>query len=138
MLKRIVLLIASVALAVTALAGPAHASATGISWFSARGVSGTYTAHINGSGTYVNYVKGTWRTDGGFICNLTVTAEFFDTNWRWYQTRSSYQHGCSTGGSRTISIYAHRRRGYMCSTLRGESPLDHVNRRLTSVCHAIR
>ncbi len=137
MLRRLSVFFVAMALAIAMTAGPVDASATGYSGFRAPGLSGVYSAHINGSGTWVNYVSGTWRTDGGPICNVTVTAEFFDPNWRWYETRSAYQFGCSTGGTQRITINGARKRGYMCSTLRAESPLDHVQRRLTSVCHAI-
>ena len=136
--RRVLVWLALTAALTLAVSPDAQASATGAAGFRILNVSGVYTVHINGSGTYVNYVSGTWRTNGGEVCNVRVTAEFFDTAWRWYETKSAYHGlGCSTGGTQRINIYARKRPGYMCSTMRAEIPTLAGIRRMTSVCHRI-
>lgn len=94
-----------------------------------------YCVLLAGSGTYVQYVRGDFR-GSGWACNYSVTAEFFDTSWRWYSTRvSPTRWGCATGGGETIGVYGYVRSGFMCSTLRYGDPWG--NRRSMSVCHRV-
>lgn len=95
----------------------AFASAFGCSYGVSPRSPNTYCVSLNGSGTYVNYVYGQFN-GGAVICNYYMTAEFFDTSWRWYETRNSVRtSGCANGGGGWIGIYAYKKRGYMCSTL---------------------
>ena len=127
-----------------ALAGPAQASATGCAYYggigSIKGIpiyNGNYCATVDGSGSYVYDVQAS-VSSYGTICNWDITAEFFDANWHWHQTRvSSHHYGCGHTGWDWIPIDDMMRNlvgspyGYMCSTLRV------AGQRVTSVCHYI-
>ncbi len=94
-----------------------------------------YCVYLSGGGTYVNYVSGSFR-GGAVVCNYRITAEFFNKNWGWYETRtSSTTYGCANGGSKRIDIYGHKQTGYMCSTLSYDVPFK--GRRSMSVCHRV-
>ena len=113
----------------------AHASATGCSVGNVFLDPNLYCATISGSGTYVNYVSGTFR-GGAVICNYYITAEFFRTNWSWYQTyKSSTTYGCANGDGKSIGIYSYKSPGFMCSTLHYNTPNGKA--RAMSVCHRI-
>ena len=94
-----------------------------------------YCVYMSGSGNYVSYVSTSAR-GSALICNGSATAEFYDTNWRWYQTlNSGTQWGCGTGFDFRINVNGYRQNGYMCSTFR-YSIVFYGNRQM-SVCHAI-
>lgn len=128
-----------VAVFLSLMVGPtAHASATGCAGGNPQYGPSYYCATINGGGTYVNYVSGFFR-GSAFVCDYRITAEFFDNNWRWYQTyNSATAWGCGNGGDRFIGIYSNKRPGYMCSTLiyRGASSNSYPWRTM-SVCHKV-
>jgi hypothetical protein len=94
--------------------------------------SGGYCVFLEGSGRYVEYVRGGFGASN--ICNTRITAEFFTDSWQWYRTYNSPTWGgCSTNRMQTISIRGTvPHNGRMCSTLYSN------NVRLTSVCHLIR
>lgn len=117
--------------------GPARASASAYGCASGDPNKGPsfYCVNLNGSGTYVKSVQGTYY-GSALVCNSRITAEFFDTSWRWYQTYTSSTSGCSTKVGKTININANKRRGYMCSTLKYQIAI--FGNRQMSVCHAIR
>lgn len=97
----------------------------------------SYCVTLSGSGTYVDHITGIWR-GSAWACNAYMTAEFFDTNWRWYQTyRTPVQNGCGTGGDATVWVYANKRYGYMCSTLH-YSYNNRGSGQTMSVCHQIK
>jgi hypothetical protein len=119
---------------------PAAASAFGCSYF--RPIStpwgtpsvNSYCATIDGSGTWVNYVSGSFTTNVGTLCNYNITAEFFDSNGRWYMTRATpikYRCDWGTNFVGRITINQNVQRGFMCSTLKQNGS------RVTSVCHNI-
>lgn len=119
---------------------PAEASAFGCSYY--RPIStpwgtpnvNSYCATIDGSGTWVNWVSGSFTSNVGSLCNYNITAEFFDSNGNWYMTRQSpVQYRCSWGTNfvARITINQNVRRGFMCSTLKQNGS------RVTSVCHNI-
>lgn len=125
-------------------ATPANAGAFGCSTYGPsviiRGVSlpkGTYCVQISGTGTYVNYVYGQAQVNNalaGTTCNYQMTAEFFDSAGRWYETKASpVRYSCfsAAGASERINIGRYMKRGFMCSTLKSNGA------RLTSVCHNI-
>lgn len=115
----------------------ASASAYGCAFGNPSWGPSHYCVNLSGSGTYVNYVSGSFG-GSGLVCDANITAEFFDTTWRWYETRtSSTKWGCATAGSNSINIYAYKKRGYMCSTLRYNIAPGYP-RRSISVCHQIR
>lgn len=117
---------------------PAMASAYGCAGGNPNYGPSNYCVNLNGSGTYVNWVRGTWNSSA-YVCNSTITAEFFDANWRWYETRTSAKAwGCAAGsGGATIGIYAHKRPGFMCSTLKYTNGTHGAPWRYMSVCHRI-
>src|SRR5690242_14368187 len=93
-------LLAGLVAAAGLMASPASASAYGCSYWGAGSVGGIsvakggYCAELNGSGTYVKYVGGGFNSVGN-VCNWNITAEFFDTSGRWYQTYTGAFHsGC--------------------------------------------
>ncbi len=125
-------------------AGPVSASAFGCSTYGptviVSGLSlpkGTYCAQISGTGTYVSYVYGQAQVNNalaGTTCNYQMTAEFFDSSGRWYETQASpVRYGCfsAAGASERINFGRYMRPGFMCSTLKSNGV------RLTSVCHNI-
>lgn len=94
----------------------------------------SYCARLDGSGTWVNYVSGSFTSNAGNLCNYNITAEFFDSAGRWYMTRATpVRYGCwwGTQHAGTIWINQNVRKGYMCSTLKTNGA------RVTSVCHNI-
>jgi hypothetical protein len=94
----------------------------------------SYCASLNGSGTYVQSVVGSFSVNFGTVCNYNNTAEFFDTSGKWYQTvESPVKYRCNWGTNLAGSIPINRtmKRGFMCSTLKQNGI------RLTSVCHSI-
>lgn len=135
--------IAAVALSGIALVGsstPASASAFGCSGFRAIGTpwgsaaANSYCVNLDGSGTYVRNVSGSFTANVGTVCNYNITAEFFDSSGRWYMTRSTpttYNCVWGTKFAGRIQVNQHVKRGSMCSTLKQNGS------RLTSVCHSI-
>jgi hypothetical protein len=116
-------------------AASAHATATGCTAANPVIDPNVYCATIVGSGTFVNYVSG-WFSGGAVVCNSYITAEFFNSNWSWYQTYySSMTNGCTNSTSKSIGIYAYKHVGYMCSTLHYTS--GNFGWRQMSVCHQI-
>lgn len=119
-------------------AQPAHASAWGCSYYGNLGpiqgipiYNGSYCAGIEGSGTWVDGVYGNFSSAGN-VCNWNITAEFFDSSGRWYQTYTGATHWtCGRTGSDGIYIGEYKQRGRMCSTLKTNGG------RITSVCHNI-
>jgi len=124
-------------------ASPASAYARGCSFWNPFSVSGynlaggQYCAEVDGSGTYIYQVEGDFTSIGN-ICNWDITAEFFDSHWRWHNTFTSYHnYGCSHTGRQYIYVPYYMSQltgdnyGYMCSTLRVGY------QRVTSVCHYI-
>jgi hypothetical protein len=116
---------------------PASASASGCSAWGAKTVAnipiakGVYCVGLNGSGTYVNTVAASFNAAGS-VCNWNITAEFFDSNGKWYQTIPAPTHwGCSWSGSDVVSVFGNKQRGSMCSTLKQNGA------RIQSVCHSI-
>jgi hypothetical protein len=92
---------------------------------------GGYCAEINGSGTFVKYVGGGFNSAGN-VCNWNITAEFFDSNGRWYQTYNGPAHyQCNVKANDVIWINQYKARGRMCSTLKSNGG------RIQSVCHNI-
>jgi hypothetical protein len=111
---------------VALVASPAGASATACS-------SGphTYCAYVNGKGTHVNYVIGSFSSVST-ICNWTITAEFFDTHNHWYKTYESKTHlGCWFTNSTQLNVNYTAKSGKMYSTLRSNGA------RVTSVGFSI-
>ena len=97
------------------------------------GLPADYCVYLSGSGLSVGYVTGGFATTTQQVCAWNITAEFFDTSWRWYKTYKSPSHsGCTRRGSDRINIGANMRAGYMCSTLK---PYGTV--KLASVCHRV-
>ncbi len=132
------------ALAIAAFAtlpsNPAHASAFGCNGW--KGVptpwgtlsANSYCASLNGTGTYVSSVSGSFTVNFGTVCNYNITAEFFDSNGNWYYTKQTpvrYRCDWGTVSTGSIAIGTNMRRGSMCSTLKQNGA------RLTSVCHSI-
>lgn len=127
------------------VASPAQASAFGGSNFGPsviyKGATlpmGTYWAELNGTGTYVNYVKGYPNLNApvGNICNWNITAEFFTASGAWYKTISGPIHyGCNSywnqGPADVLWVKGYMAKGKMCSTLKSNGG------RVTSVCHSI-
>lgn len=118
-------------------AQPAAAGAYGCSAWGAGNyngypyANGGYCAELNGSGTFVKYVGGGFNSAGN-VCNWNITAEFFDTAGRWYQTISSpVQYRCDRKNEAVIWINQNKQRGRMCSTLKSNGG------RIQSVCHNI-
>lgn len=123
-------------LAMVALPQTAYASAYGCNIKSGLTGPNSYCVYISGSSTYVSYVKGTY-SGGAIIKNPYITAEFFDTNWRWYKTyKSSVTYGEVTGGTKSISIKQTMKPGYMCSTL--HYSIARLGNKTMSVCHQIK
>lgn len=132
-------LLASVT-AVGVTSQPAAAGAFGCSYY--RPIStpwgtpnvNSYCATIDGTGTWVNYVSGSFTSNVGNLCNYNITAEFFDSSGRWYMTRETpIQYRCDWGTRFVgrITINQNVKRGFMCSTLKQNGS------RVTSVCHNI-
>ena len=146
--RRVAVVITALIAALAAILGTsssASASAFGGSgwgWvtYAGKGApSGIYYAEINGSGTYVNYVKG-WpqmtTPVSGNICNWSMTAEFFDASGRWYRTvQGGTNYGCwsywNQANANVLWIRGNVAKGKMCSTLKSNGS------RVTSVCHSI-
>lgn len=130
--------------ALVAGAAPASADATGTAYFGGIGpikgipvYDGSYWVNLQGSGSFISGVVGI-ESSWGNLCNWDITAELFDANWNWHQTRvSSHHYGCDHQGSDWISIDDQMQNlvgspyGYMCSTLRV------AGQRVTSVCHYV-
>lgn len=123
---------------------PASASAfgcnqygSGLSYNGIGARKGTYCAQISGTGTWVSFVYGQGQVNNalfGTTCNYFITAEFFDSSGRWYETqRTPTRNRCysAAGFSERININRHMRKGFMCSTLFSNGA------RQTSVCHSI-
>lgn len=97
----------------------------------------SYCVKLWGTSTYVDYVSGEFRGSAE-VCNSYVTAEFFDSNWKWYQTyKSSKTTACVGGAYKKINIKAYKKVGWMCSTLHYTVPLSSKDR-TASVCHQIK
>jgi hypothetical protein len=118
-------------------ASPAAASASGCSAWGARMVGnipiakGVYCVGLNGTGTYVSTVAASF-TAASSVCNWNITAEFFDSNGRWYQTISGPTHwGCGWNTGDVVSVFSNKQRGSMCSTLKQNGAP------VSSVCHSI-
>jgi hypothetical protein len=116
---------------------PASAGAYGCSWWNPVTVggysaaAGQYCVNVAGTGTFVANVGGGFASAGN-VCNSSITAEFFDSSGRWYQTFTSpTSYGCSHNITKTMAINQYVRRGFVCSTLRQNGA------RLSSVCHNI-
>ena len=132
-----VALVASLAgVSVLATASPASAGAYGCSGWGARQAgnywvaSGAYCATISGQGRYVQAVSGSYGATR--VCNWNITAEFFDSSGRWYQTFTGGTHwSCGSWQNDVIWLDRYVQRGTMCSTLKSNGV------RLTSVCHSI-
>lgn len=137
--KTLKLITVTLALAISAVffvPQAAQASAYGCAAGNPQYGPTNYCVYLSGSGTYVNYVHGSW-SGSAFVCNAYITAEFFDYGWNWYQTlRSGTQYGCGTGGGATIGVYSNKWQGYMCSTLHYANINVPPNRTM-SVCHQI-
>ena len=96
------------------------------------GTAATDCAIVYGTGLRVDQVYGTFTNLVHPVCNWTITAEFFDTSWRWYKTVESPVHsGCSRHSSTAIYPRYTARAGYLCSSLRSNRS------RLTSYCFKI-
>jgi hypothetical protein len=117
-------------------AEPASAGAYGCNgwtttWAGYTVPSGAYCATISGQGRYVQAVSGSFGATN--LCNTRITAEFFDSAWRW--TGITYNAGtwggCGKYRNQTIWLDRYVPSGFMCSTLYSN------NVRLTSVCHRI-
>jgi hypothetical protein len=136
-----VVLFASIAGASVSMgAAPAGASAYGCSGFRTvnspwgSGAVNSYCVDLQGTGTYVRTVTGTFTANVGTVCNYNITAEFFDSQGRWYMTRQTpVTYGCVWGTkfAGRITLNQDVRRGSMCSTLKQNGS------RITSVCHSI-
>lgn len=125
-------------------AAPASADATGCAYYGAVGpikgvpmYNGNYCANLQGSGQMMYGVVGGVASWGN-LCNWDITAEIFDANWRWHQTRvSAHHYGCDHSASEWVSIDSRMQNitgspyGYVCSTLRV------AGQRVTSVCHYV-
>lgn len=116
---------------------PASASASGCSGWGAKSVggwtvgTGVYCVYLNGNGTYVANVAGSFNAAGS-VCNWNITAEFFDSSGRWYRTVTGPTHwGCTWKGGDVVGVYSYVQRGFMCSTLKQNGG------RIQSVCHNI-
>lgn len=128
---------AAAALLFGAMAAPASASASGCSSWNNYKIGSVWIAQgymcstLAGQGTYVASVQSSFAS-GGNICNWNVTAEFFDTSGRWYQTYSSPTHySCNVNGTDGVTLNRYVQRGKMCSTLKSNGS------RVSSVCHNI-
>lgn len=116
----------------------AAASATGVSYFGNLGnikgfpvYNGNYKVHLSGASTFVNHVEGS-AVAASNLCNVSMTAEFFDHLGRWYMTRASgIRWGCGRSYQGWIPMQARVQAGRMCSTLKTNGG------RITSVCHSI-
>lgn len=135
LLGMIALVIAFASVAIIA-GQPAYASAYGCNFKS--GISGpsSYCVKIDGYSTYVNYVSGEFRGSQEVI-NSYITAEFFDSNWHWYQTyKSPVTKAWTAWAYKKIVIKANKKPGYMCSTLHYTLPFNKI--KTMSVCHQIK
>ncbi len=123
---------------------PAGASAFGCAGFQkipvqVKGYTGNvyasnYCVGLNGSGLSVRNVNGSFSVNGAPICNYQDTAEFFDSQGRWYQTFTGPLQARCTWGTYafpSITINKTMKTGKMCSTLKSNGA------RVTSVCHSI-
>ena len=135
--KRLLLGSAVSILALAGLFTPATSLASAYGCAFGNQVTGPawYCVTLSGSGTYVNYVSGSFR-GSAVVGNAYITAEFFDNNWRWYQTINSRTiYGWMTGADLSIPVYAYKQSGYMCSTLHYIDP-NYAGHTM-SVCHQI-
>ena len=136
-IRRCILTALAATMMTLAPASNASASAAGYSYWNGgnyKGIplySGQLSSRVSGSGTYVNYVEGSFLSAGN-VCNWMVTAEFFDSNGKWYETKHSSTHwGCSKYGAKRVTIGKHVKKGTVCQSLRTNGA------RITSVCHSI-
>jgi hypothetical protein len=128
------LVVASSVGGLAATAAPASASASNCPAFVAffDGTFGNYCAIVYGTGLHVSEVYGTFTDFVHPVCNWTITAEFFDTTWKWYKTFQSPVHsGCTNHSSTAIYPNYNAKAGHMCSTLKSNG------NRLTSYCFNI-
>ncbi len=102
-----------------ATATPASAGSSSCSWFNWANWGGM-CQEVNGSGTWVNYVAGSFvAVRRGPVCNWQVTAEFFDTSGRWYSTKATpVRSGCDTHNWDYVHINSHVRPGFVCTSIR--------------------
>lgn len=125
------------------VASPAQAYARGCGFWNPFTVSGyslaagQYCAEVDGYRTWIYQVEGDFSSVGN-VCNWDITAEFFDSHWRWKRTFASAHHyNCGHTGREYIGLPYYMNQlvgenyGYMCSTLRVGW------QRVTSVCHYI-
>jgi hypothetical protein len=95
------------------------------------GTVGNYCAIVYGTGMHVSEVYGTFTNLVRPVCNWTITAEFFDSSYKWVRTYNSPKHtGCTRHSSTAIypNYTLGGKSGHICSTLK-----DNGNR-LTSYC----
>lgn len=128
--KRVFMAAAMMFTATIGTTTPAQADARACSYQLGYPGYNYYCAEVTGRNEYVRYVRGEYAlSNQNTLCNWSVTAEFFDRNWNWYQTiESPRQGGCSRTGSATIWTQNYFREGFLCSTLKSNS------RRVTSAC----
>jgi hypothetical protein len=94
--------------------------------------AGNYCVIVFGKGLTVTEVYGTFTNLVHPVCNWTITAEFFDTNWAWYKTsESKVQKGCSRHSATSLKGNYTAKPGHLCSTLRSNGT------RLTSYCFSV-
>ena len=140
-IQRSALLLTAIAATVVALTvTPASSAwAYGCSYGNPNFGPAQYCVFLSGGGTWVNSVTGNFAA-GAEVRNWYITAEFFDTSWRWYQTYNGATHWgcCWNGAGDIIYINAYKRPGYMCSTLHYQAYVYGVwSNRAMSVCHSI-
>lgn len=131
--------IGSIVAVTGALGNTVGASASGASYWGTyvvKGVpvpTGKYTVSVAGTGTRVDVVAGSFKSFVP-VCNWNITAEFFDSNNKWYKTVESLKnYSCSLEGFNSIGFVGGytAKRGYVCSTLKQNGS------RVTSWCAAI-
>lgn len=100
---------------VAATSAPATAGSSGCNYYTWGGAC----QEVNGTGTYVQHVAGSfWRTRSP-LCNWQTTAEFFDVYGRWYMTRTSRTHySCDWTGWDYAGVYSYVREGFVCTSIR--------------------
>lgn len=106
---------------------PASASSTGCSypWF------GQYCETVNGSGTYVENVHGSFSSRSP-ICNWRLKATFYNANNQYWAAFYSDTHwGCSYVNWDTIWLKLWAPRGYVCLDLQSNS--NYVTHRCASI-----
>lgn len=115
----------------------ASAGAQGCSWWNVFKIkdvpipSGQYCVTLVGSGRFVADVRGGY-VSASRICYTSITAEFFDTNWKHYKTYETPRHnGCANSRTTYITLNRYVSKGFMCSTLKTGGS------RITSKCFGI-